>query len=106
MSRSVWFSAGVAFGVYGFVKVRRTAQTLTPSGLLARAAAARAGARVLSDAVVDGMRERETELRDHRTDAGHRPRLGTRSPAADRHPQLEPAAVRRSEEPEVLDGHR
>jgi hypothetical protein len=104
VSRSVWFSAGVAFGVYGFVKAKRTAQTLTPSGLLARAAAARAGARVFSDAVVEGMRERESELRDRGT-ADHRPQLDA-APSMDGSRHLEPAGPPPGSERVAVDGHR
>jgi hypothetical protein len=103
VSRSVWFSAGVAFGVYGFVKAKRTAQTLTPSGLLARAAAARAGARVLSDAVVAGMREREAELREHGVETHGRAQLDA---AADGRPQLVPRRYEPQHGPGVVDGHR
>ncbi len=63
MSRAFWFAAGAASGVYGLVKVKRTAQNFTPDGLAARVAAWHLGARMFRDQVVSGMAEREQELR-------------------------------------------
>ncbi|HEY7042947.1 MAG TPA: DUF6167 family protein [Nocardioidaceae bacterium] len=58
-----WFAAGAASGVYTLVKVRRTAQNLTPDGVAARVAAWGVGARLFRDEVALGMEERERELR-------------------------------------------
>jgi hypothetical protein len=63
MSRVFWFAAGAASGVYGLVKVKRTAQNFTPDGVAARIAAWNVGARMFKDEVVAGMSEREHELR-------------------------------------------
>jgi hypothetical protein len=81
MSRARWFAAGVAAGVYGLIKVRRTAQNFTPSGLQARAAALGAGVRVYTREVADRMRARETELRER-----------MQLDQAARAPEIEPAA--------------
>jgi len=62
MSRSVWFVAGAASGIYALAKARRTASALTPDGIGARVAALRAGARVFTDSVQQGMAEREADL--------------------------------------------
>ncbi|MBA3990814.1 MAG: hypothetical protein H0X54_07225 [Propionibacteriales bacterium] len=64
MSKALWFAAGAASGVYGLVKVRRTAQALTPDGVGARVAAWQVGVRAFGDEVRAGMVERETQLRD------------------------------------------
>ena len=63
MSRMFWFVAGAASGVYGLVKVKRTAQNFTPDGVAARVAAWNVGARMFKDEVAAGMAEREHELR-------------------------------------------
>jgi hypothetical protein len=63
MSRAFWFAAGAVSGVYGLVKVKRTAQHFTPDGVAARVAAYRVGARMFRDEVVSGMAQREQELR-------------------------------------------
>lgn len=102
----MWFSAGVAFGVYGFVKAKRTAQSLTPSGLQARAVAAGAGARVFTRAVAEGMRERETQLRERETHLHDRRRLETAAMTARRRQQLEPPHRPRSQRAGAADGHR
>ena len=64
MSRMFWFVAGAASGVYGLVKVKRTAQNFTPDGVAARMAAWNVGARMFKDEVAAGMAEREHELRE------------------------------------------
>jgi hypothetical protein len=64
MSRLVWFAAGTATGVYGFIRARRTVSNFTPDGIAARAAAVGAGLRVLTSEVGVGMAEREVQLRD------------------------------------------
>jgi hypothetical protein len=99
VSRSMWFSAGVAFGVYGFVKARRTAEVFTPSGLQGRAVAMRAGARVFTRAVADGMRERETRLRDRR-------QLEAAAMTEDRRRQLDPPPEQPRPAVGASDGHR
>jgi hypothetical protein len=63
MSRGFWFVAGAASGIYVLAKARRTVSVFTPDGVAARVAALRAGGRVFSDAVRDGMAEREADLR-------------------------------------------
>jgi len=63
MSRAFWFAAGAVSGVYGLVKVKRTAQNFTPDGVAARLAAYRVGARMFKDEVVSGMADREQQLR-------------------------------------------
>lgn len=63
MSRVFWFAAGAASGVYGLVKVKRTAQNFTPDGVAARLAAWNLGAQLFKDEVIAGMSEREQELR-------------------------------------------
>jgi uncharacterized protein DUF6167 len=63
MSRGFWFLAGAASGVYALAKARRAVSVFTPDGVSARIAALRAGGRVFSDAVREGMAERETDLR-------------------------------------------
>jgi len=63
MSRSFWFVAGAATGVYGLLKARRTAENFTPDGVGARVAAWGAGAREFGEQVRSGMVVRETELR-------------------------------------------
>jgi hypothetical protein len=62
VSRAFWFAAGVASGVYGVFKVKRTVEILTPDGIGARVAAVRRGARVFADEVTVAARERESEL--------------------------------------------
>ena len=62
MSRAFWFAAGVASGVYGVFKVRRTVEIFTPDGIGARVAAVRRGAQVFADEVAGAAREREVEL--------------------------------------------
>jgi hypothetical protein len=109
----MWFSAGVAFGVYGFVKAKRTAQSLTPSGLQARAVAGAAGARVLTRAVAEGMRERETDLRERETQLREREthlrdrrQLETAAMTARRRRRLEPPHRPQTQPAGVADGHR
>jgi hypothetical protein len=63
MSRVFWFAAGAASGVYGLVKVKRTAANFTPDGVAARLAAYRLGARMFRDEVITGMTDREEQLR-------------------------------------------
>ena len=63
MRRLTWFSVGAATGVYGILKARRAAQSLTPQGLRARMTAVGAGMRVFSSEVAAGMADREGRLR-------------------------------------------
>jgi hypothetical protein len=62
VSRAFWFAAGIASGVYGVFKVKRTIENFTPDGIGARVAAVRRGARVFADEVSTAAREREREL--------------------------------------------
>jgi hypothetical protein len=64
MSRTFWFAAGAASGVYAMVKAKRTAQNFTPDGVAARLASLRAGARVFAADVSTGMAEREAAIRE------------------------------------------
>lgn len=63
MSRTFWFAAGAASGVYALVKARRTVQHFTPDGVAARVASLRTGARLFAADVSTGMAEREAQLR-------------------------------------------
>ena len=94
MSKALWFAAGAASGVYGLVKVRRTAQALTPDGVGARVAAWQVGVRAFGDEVRAGMVERETQLRDQL-------RLGA---TGSRQIENPPAGRKRAES--SPDGHR
>jgi hypothetical protein len=62
VSRTFWFAAGIASGVYGVFKVKRTVEIFTPDGIGARVAAMRRGAQVFADEVRGAAREREAEL--------------------------------------------
>jgi Family of unknown function (DUF6167) len=62
--RPIWFVAGAAAGVYATTKARRAAEALTVDGVHDRLTGWFAGARVLREALVTGMSEKETELRD------------------------------------------
>lgn len=64
MSRTLWFVAGAGAGVYGMVRGRRAAETLTVDGLRDRVEALTLGARLFRDEVAQGTVERETELRE------------------------------------------
>ena len=61
MSRTFWFAAGAASGVYALLKARRTAQHFTPDGVAARVASLRTGARLFAADVSTGMAEREDD---------------------------------------------
>ena len=63
MSRTFWFAAGAASGVYALLKAKRTAQHFTPDGVAARVASLRTGARLFMADVSTGMAEREAQLR-------------------------------------------
>lgn len=62
MSRTFWFVAGAASGVYGVVRAKRVLEAFTPDGLGARVAAARTGLRLFTEEVAAGMQEREADL--------------------------------------------
>jgi hypothetical protein len=62
VSRTFWFAAGIASGVYGVFKVKRTIEHFTPDGVGARVAAVRRGAQVFAGEVSTAARERESEL--------------------------------------------
>lgn len=64
MSRTIWFVAGAAAGVYGMVRGRRAAEALTVDGLRDRVEALTLGARLFRDEVAEGAADRETELRE------------------------------------------
>jgi hypothetical protein len=63
MSRTLWFVAGAASGVYTIYRAKRLAQSFTPDGIGARLAALGVGARMFTEEVSAGMAERESELR-------------------------------------------
>jgi hypothetical protein len=63
MSRTLWFVAGAASGVYTIYRAKRLAQNFTPDGIGARLAAMGVGARMFAEEVSAGMVERESELR-------------------------------------------
>jgi hypothetical protein len=62
VSRAFWYAAGIASGVYGVFKVKRTIENFTPDGIGARVAAVRRGAQLFADEVSTATREREAEL--------------------------------------------
>ena len=64
MSRAMWFVAGAGAGVYGVVRARRAAESLTADGLRDRVEALTLGARLFREEVAQGAAERETELRE------------------------------------------
>jgi uncharacterized protein DUF6167 len=63
VSRTLWFVAGAASGVYTIYRAKRLAQNLTPDGIGARLAALSVGARMFADEVSAGMVERESAIR-------------------------------------------
>jgi hypothetical protein len=63
MSRTLWFVAGAASGVYTIYRAKRLAQSFTPDGIGARLAALGVGARMFTEEVSAGMAARESELR-------------------------------------------
>jgi hypothetical protein len=64
MTRTVWFVAGAAAGVYALTRARRAAEALTPEGLADRLAGLSVGARLFADEVRAGMDEKEMQLRE------------------------------------------
>jgi hypothetical protein len=63
MSRTLWFVAGAASGVYAIYRAKRVAQNFTPDGIGARVAALGVGARMFADEVSAGIAERESAIR-------------------------------------------
>lgn len=83
MSRTLWFAAGAASGVYGVVRAKRVLYQLTPDGIAGRLAALGVGLRMFTDEVRTGMAEGETQLRT-------RLRLDqAQTPMIERHPHAE-----------------
>lgn len=79
MSRALWFVAGAGAGVYGLVRGRRAAESLSVDGLRDRVEALTLGARLFRDEVAQGAAERETELRERFGVLPHgRPELKTK----------------------------
>jgi hypothetical protein len=94
MSRTLWFVAGAASGVYTLYKAKQAARNLTPDGIGARVAALSVGARMFADEVTVAMAHRESELRAE---------LGR---SAGPHPAIESAAPPVLERQGADDGHR
>ncbi|WP_240684960.1 DUF6167 family protein [Arthrobacter nitrophenolicus] len=63
MKRLVWMGIGVAIGVIAFRKVSEAQSSLGPEGLNRAVGRLADGVYEFADAVRDGMRERETDLR-------------------------------------------
>jgi hypothetical protein len=63
MKRLVWMGIGVAIGVIAFRKVTEAQSSLGPEGLNRAVGRLADGVYEFADAVRDGMRERETDLR-------------------------------------------
>jgi hypothetical protein len=64
MSRGLWFVAGAGAGIYGVIRARRAAETLTVDGMRDRVGAAVVGARMFRDEVAQGRAEAESGLRE------------------------------------------
>jgi len=62
IGRAVWFTAGVAAGIYGSVKARRAAYRLSTPGIIDQAAALGVGWRAFSADLRDGMQERQDDV--------------------------------------------
>jgi hypothetical protein len=65
MSRTLWFAAGAAAGVYAMTRARRAAEAFTYDGLHDRLSGLFVGVRLFTEEVKVGMAEKETELREH-----------------------------------------
>ena len=63
MKRLVWMGLGVAIGIIAFRKVTEAQSALGPEGLNRAVGRLADGVYDFADAVRDGMRERETDLR-------------------------------------------
>jgi Family of unknown function (DUF6167) len=64
MNRGLWFVAGAGVGIYGMIRARRAAESLTVDGMRDRVGAAVVGARMFRDEVAQGRNDAESELRD------------------------------------------
>ena len=64
MSRGLWFVAGAGVGIYGMIRARRAAESLTADGMRDRVGAAVVGARMFRDEVAQGRAEAESGLRE------------------------------------------
>lgn len=63
MRRGLWFSAGIAAGVYGTFRARRAAEAFTADGIGDRMKAATLGARMFRDELAQGVADAEIDLR-------------------------------------------
>jgi hypothetical protein len=63
MNRGLWFVAGAGVGIYGMIRARRAAESLTVDGMRDRVGAAFVGARMFRDEVAQGRADAESELR-------------------------------------------
>ncbi|UNK44332.1 DUF6167 family protein [Arthrobacter sulfonylureivorans] len=63
MKRMIWMAAGVAIGVLAVRKLSQTRDALGPAGLNRALGQVADSVATFADAVRDGMRERETDLR-------------------------------------------
>ncbi len=64
MNRGLWFVAGAGVGIYGMLRARRAAESLTVDGMRDRVGAAFVGARMFRDEVAQGRADAESGLRD------------------------------------------
>jgi hypothetical protein len=64
MNRGLWFVAGAGVGIYGMLRARRAAESLTVDGMRDRVGAAVVGARMFRDEVAQGRADAESGLRD------------------------------------------
>lgn len=64
MNRGLWFVAGAGVGIYGMVRARRAAESLTVDGMRDRVGAAAVGARMFRAEVAQGRAHAESGLRD------------------------------------------
>lgn len=63
-NKILWFVAGTAAGVYASVKAKRAAYRLSMPGLIDQASALGVGVRAFRSEMLDGMYEKETEIRN------------------------------------------
>lgn len=63
MNRGLWFVAGAGAGIYGMIRARRAAESVSVDGLRDRVGAAFVGARLFRDEVAQGRADAESELR-------------------------------------------
>ncbi len=64
MNRGLWFVAGAGVGIYGMLRARRAAESLTVDGMRDRVGAAVVGARMFRDEVAQSRADAESGLRD------------------------------------------